>query len=479
MQPYDYDMIVIGGGAAGLTAAKTARGFGKRVVIVEERQLGGECTWRGCVPSKAAIKIAQIMHDAQNHAKYGLRLAPGSSVAFDTNKVMDHIRSVTDYVYQTHTPEMLHKDGIEVIFSSCTFVDPHTLSVSGRHIRAKKFVIATGSRPTVPPIPGLADGPYLTNRNLFELDALPASLMVIGGGAIGAEMASALNRLGVTITLIESGEHMLSQEDPELVAHVAAVMQEEGVALVTSTRVTKVTYTATSVTVTTVNAAGIEGSYTAERILIAVGRTANIEHLGLEHAGVGYTNKQIITDATMRTTAPHIYAAGDVAGPYLFSHVAWYQAVTAVRNAYVPFFKKKINYDSIIWVTFTAPEFARMGLTEEQARAQWGNGVEVYRCQYAEIDRGRIDGAHCMVKVVCNKRGKIVGASIVGPRAGELIHELQVTKVFNKRLDELQAVMHAYPSYSELIWKEARKAYLKKLLSNPVIRFITWVTRKS
>ncbi len=470
MSRFDYDVIVIGSGSGGLTAAKTARGFGKRVAIIEKmNRLGGECTWTGCVPSKALIRSAEIAYHINNVRAYGLKHVVNGAV--DTSEVMNHIRRVIHEVYQTHTPDQIEKLGIDVLFGSPKFLDRHHIRLGDKTLAAKKFIIAIGLSPFVPPIEGLDSVSYLTNETIFDLDRLPQSMMILGGGAIGAEIACAFNRLGVRVTIIEMRERILSKEDPELVAMLTGIMRDEGVSILTGMRAAQVSQHNNTITTACVDADGNKHDVQAEQLLIAVGRRPNIGGLDLERAGVQTTKRGIIVDATMRTTAKNIYACGDIVGPYLFSHMAWHQAVIATRNALIPFFKKRIDYRHTIWATFTSPELAAAGLTEEQAREKYGDTITIYRSSYADIDRAHTDRAtKGLVKIICDKKGRLVGMHILGARAGDIIHELQVTKVFGKRLADLQSIIHAYPTYAELLWHAAKKAYLDQLEKSIFVR---------
>lgn len=470
MARYTYDFLVIGGGGAGLVAAKFARSLGKKVLLIELDKLGGECTWTGCVPSKAIIKSGYAALIAQQLARYGV--ATTEPIAFDTTGVMAHVRSVVQEIYNTHTPESLRALGIDIEFGAPRFLSNHQIYINGKTISFAKAIITTGSHAFIPPIEGLKDVPYLTNKSLFALDSLPESIIITGGGPIGCEMASSLNRLGVKVTLIESHERLLMQEDPELVDRIQKLMRDEGVIIHTSWRANKVTRIGDTITFDCTDNAGKPHTIAAHAVLIAVGRRPNVAGLDLEKAGVAYTEKCITVDETLRTTAKNIWAAGDVVGPYLFSHVAFYQAHRATQNALLPFCRKKVSYDDVVWVTFTDPELANCGMTEPEARDKYGNTIRIYRREYT-FDRAVVDReSHGICKIICDKKGYILGAQILGTRSGEIIQELQAAKVFGKKFTELFKIMHAYPTYSEVIWHAANDAYVDKLKRNPFLRFI-------
>ncbi len=465
-----YDVAVIGAGSGGLTAVKTAHGFGKRVVLIErEDRLGGECTWTGCVPSKALIKAAQVAYHAQHLDRYGLK----GQVPIDASMVMDHVRTVVQEVYETHTPEKMRELGIDVLFGNASFLDNQHIQVGDQTIQASKIIICTGLSPFVPPIEGIDQVNYLTNETLFDLPELPRSMIILGGGPIGAEMASALNRLGVAVTMVEMQDRILSKEDPELVAMLSSIMRDEGVTILTNTQAVRVRQDEQVITVTCKDAAGQEQDVQAHALLVAVGRRPNMHGLNLERAGIETNKRGIVVDSTMRTTAKNIYAVGDVVGPYLFSHMAWHQAVIAVRNALIPLFKKRMDYRHVIWVTFTAPELAAAGLTELQAREQYGDTIRVYKKSYAEIDRGHTDRTmQGLAKFICDKKGRLLGIHILGARAGDIIHELQLAKVHGIRLADLNSIIHAYPTYSELAWHASKKAYVDRLQANILIKLL-------
>ena len=468
---YNYDVVIIGGGAGGLTAAKTAKGFGKKVCILEKAdRLGGECTWTGCVPSKAIIKTARVAHFTNNLSTYGLS---SDITELDTTKVMEHVGKTIQKVYRTHTPDQLKKEGIDVLFGPPSFIDAHHIMSGDKEISFNKAIICTGSSPFVPPIPGLKDIDFLTNENLWALQELPQSMIILGGGPIGCEMASAFARLGTAITIIEMNDRILPREDLEMIHLLNEQFEREGIELATNRTAKKVSEENGMVVVDTVDKDDNAYRYSAEKILVATGRKPNLEGLNLENAGVQSSKKGITVDCTLMTTASNIYACGDVVGPYLFSHMAWYQAVTAVRNAFIPIFKKRVDYENVIWVTFTAPELATAGLTEKAAREKYGEkGIHIFRFDYKDLDRAMTDETEFgLCKIICDTSYRIVGIHILGVGAGDIIHEAQLAKTKGMKLWEIQSVIHAYPTYSELIWKDAKLAFVRKLLNNPFINF--------
>lgn len=452
---FDYDLIVIGGGAAGFVSAKLAAGLGKKVALIEKNRLGGECTNYGCIPSKTLIRSANAVFHA--------RRIEGPTTAASSGTVMDHVRSIVKKVLDGHGAEVFERLGIRVLFGEPRFLDNHTLDVSGTTLTAKRFIISTGSSPFIPPIDGIDTVPFLTNDNVWDLDRLPPSMLILGGGPIGTELAQAFARLGTTTTIVEMGEQIMIREDKDLRDRLAGWLAAEGVIIRTGTKAVSVTSESGKIGLTVENTDHSRGSLLADAILVAVGRKANVDGLGLEQAGVKYSQKGIAVDEQLRSSAPNIYACGDVAGPYQFSHMAEYQARIAAQNAVLPV-TKRVNYDHYIWCTFTDPELAHAGLTEEEARDRSGDRLRVYTWQYADTDRGKTDGEEFGVaKFVCDDRYRILGAHILGPRAGELIHEAQILKTFGIPFYKLDSVIHVYPTFTDVVKQPAKLCYIDKV----------------
>jgi pyruvate/2-oxoglutarate dehydrogenase complex dihydrolipoamide dehydrogenase (E3) component len=465
-----YDIVIIGGGPAGLVASKLAAGLKRKVALIEKDKLGGECTITGCIPSKALIHSARCVYNASLLKQFGLKV---ETQELDTSLILEHVRDVVQEVYATHTPEILRKSSIDVYFDEPTFKDPYTMQVGNHTLRAKKFIIATGSRPFIPPLPGIDKVPYLTNRSLFALSTLPQSMIILGGGPIGIEMAQSLNRLGVKITVVEMADRILAKEDPELTTLLAEQFIAEGVLVKTSSKATKVIQNNGFITLSLVDKENSGTAIQAETLLIAVGRQPNVESLGLENIGVALTSKGIQVNAALQTTVPHIYACGDIVGPYQFSHMAEYQARIAVRNALFPWFKQRVDYTHKTWVTFSDPELATAGLSEQEARAAYGDSINIYRHSYDNTDRGKTDGVTTgLGKFICDRKGRILGATILGPRAGELIGEIQVGSYYNRRLGDLYTIIHPYPTYSDVITRAAKDAYIDSIKRNVLLRLL-------
>jgi len=475
MPQYDYDLIAIGAGAGGFVSSKFAAGLGKKVAMIEKGLLGGECTNRGCVPSKALIKAAAAAHQARHLRNYGL---DAGDLNISTRNVMQYVRGAVKKVYDSHPAAAFEKFGIDVLFGEPQFIDNHRISLGDKVLSAKKFMIATGSSAFIPPIEGLASVPYLSNENLFDLETLPPSMIVLGAGPIGMEMASALNHLGVAVTVVEMSERIMIREDEELAKLLAEKLAADGITILTGTTAVRAARKDGGITLTVEDAQKHRRELQAASILVAVGRKPNIEGMDLGKAGVAYTPKGITTDEYLRTTAKNTFACGDVVGPYQFSHMTEYQAVTAVRNAFLPF-RKKVNYDTVAWCTFTDPEFAHAGLTEHEARERHGDAISVYRYEYKNTDRGRTDLAEFgRAKFICDRRGRLLGAHILGERAGELIHEAQLLRHLNLSFTKIAPMIHIYPTFTDVVRQPAKLLYVDRLRNNPVLKLLAMVLGK-
>lgn len=465
-----YDLIVIGGGPVGLVASKLAAGLNRKVALIERDKLGGECTLTGCIPSKTLIHYAQVIHYARKAESLGIK---ADFTGLDTTFILEKIRQTVDEIYSTHTPDILCASGIDVLFGEPVFQDPFTLVLNNCTLRAKKYLIATGSRPLIPPIEGINNVSYLTNRNLFALSQLPQSMLILGGGPIGVELGQALHRLGTRVTIVELNDNILFKEDPELTAILREHLMQEGIILATGIKATKVVCNNGYISLACEDKENNKYDLQAEKLLVAVGRRPNIEGLGLESIGITADSKGIRVNSALQTAVSHIYACGDVIGPYQFSHMAEYQARIAVRNALFPLFKQHVDYRHKVWVTFTNPELATAGLNEQEARAQYGEDIKIYQQAYKETDRGKTDEALSgHAKFICDKKGYILGATILGARAGELIGEIQLGSYYKHKLGDLYFVIHPYPTYLEVIKHAAKRAYIDSIQSK---RWLSWV----
>lgn len=475
MMKYDYDLIVIGGGAGGFVSAKLANGLGKKTAIIEKSKLGGQCTWHGCIPSKALIKAGKVINDLKKMGDFGLRLKTPLSI--ETNNVMPYVRSIVNKVYNSHLPESFEETGINIISGEPSFADNHHIKINEKILSAENFMISTGSRAFIPPIDGINEVPYLINDTFFGLKVLPGSMIILGGGPIGIELAQALSRLGVNVTVVEMMDRILFREDKELGERLSEKLKNEGLNLLTGTKALKISMDR-KIKLKVENKEKQNYDISADSVLIAAGRVPNIEDLELEKAGVQYTKNGISTDNRLKTTASNIFACGDVVGPYQFSHIAEYQAVAAVTNMFLPV-RKSIDYRNIIWCTFTDPELAHAGLTEEEARSEYGDKIKIYRMGYDKIDRGKVDlTGEGIAKFICDGKYNLIGAHILGERAGEIIHEAQLAKTLGIPFNKIQSVIHAYPSYSDVLKQSAKLCYIDNLRNNFFIKTLKSILKK-
>ncbi len=432
-----YDMVIVGAGAAGLIAAGFAVKLGAKVALVEKDRIGGDCTWTGCVPSKALLKAAKIAHHIRTAAQYGIM---AQEPATDMAKVHDYLDAAIQHIYKPTAPETLRQRGMEVYLGTTCFLDRESIRVGDQTIQSKHFLIATGARPHIPPIRGLDGVPYFTYEHIFENKRLPRSMIVVGGGPVGAEISQGYQRLGCQVTIV--CETLLPKEDDDARQLLQKVFEREGIRFVRG-RADAAGKAGESIAIST-------GSEEArgELLLIACGRRPNVEGLDLERAGVQYSEKGITIDDRLRTTARNIYAAGDVAGGPQFSHFAGWQAFQAVRNALLPGGKSGFA-DIVPRITFTDPEVAHVGLAEEQARTKFGKEMIISKMELDRVDRAVCDNdRNGFIKIIARKDGAILGATIVAERAGETINEVAVAMKRGLTIQDIAGTIHAYPTYS-------------------------------
>jgi pyruvate/2-oxoglutarate dehydrogenase complex dihydrolipoamide dehydrogenase (E3) component len=445
----DYDLVVIGGGSAGLVAASAGAQLNAKVALVEkESRLGGDCLHYGCVPSKSLIHAGRVAHDVKNAALYGIEATIHD---IHIREALGHVHRVIDTIQEHDSTERFESLGVDVIYGDGQFVDLQTFTVNGRQLKARTFLVATGGRPSLPPIPGLKEAGYLTNLTVFDITTHPASLAVIGGGPIGCELGQAFARLGSQVTIIASRDHILPKEEAETAWVVQAQLEAEGIQILTETRAEAVTVEDGQKVIVTNRGDRLA----VDEILVATGRVPNVEGLNLQAAGVEVGKNGLLVNRKLQTSNPKIYAAGDVIGGYLFTHVAGYEAAVALQNAlFLP--TKNTDYRVIPWATFTEPELARVGLTEEQARKRYGDDLMVLRHGFDHVDRALAEGAGIgLAKFITRKNGEILGAHIVGPAAGELIHEVVLAMSYNLKVGALKSIIHVYPTLAEINSKTA------------------------
>jgi pyruvate/2-oxoglutarate dehydrogenase complex dihydrolipoamide dehydrogenase (E3) component len=445
MATFDYDLVILGGGSAGLTAAKVGRFFAKQVALVDKERLGGDCLYYGCVPSKALIKAARVMHEVQTSARWGLQL---SGLDVTLGAVNGRVQSAIQDVARIDSKENLNKMGVDVFLAGDEgggFVDEHTIDLGERRLTAKYVLICTGSRAAKADVPGLAQAGYLTNEDIFDLQNLPKRLCVIGGGPIGVEMAQAFRRLGSEVTVLQRGPHLIPRDDADMVAILERAFADERIAVCYDTEPAAVRVENGEKVIALKGAN--EGELRADDILVAVGRTPNIEMLKLENAGIRSTPRGIPVNDKLQTNVSHIYAAGEVVGGMQFTHFAGYQAAQATRNLFLPL-KLKFEPGVVPWVTFTDPEIGHAGLTEEEARKS-GKECNVVKFPYAELERAVTDQDPVgLMKFIIDGKRRVIGCHIAGNAAGEMINEVTLAMNNDLTVDKLIGSIHAYPTYS-------------------------------
>jgi len=465
------DICVIGAGSGGLSVAAGAAQLGAPTVLVEADRMGGDCLNVGCVPSKSLIAAAKHAHALRQGGPFGI--APAEP-RVDMRAVKRHIDQVIAGIAPHDSVERFEGLGVRVIEARARFTGPEEVEADGRRIRARRFVVATGSRPAVPPLPGLDDVPFFTNETIFDRRAQPEHLIVIGGGPIGMELAQAHRRLGSRVTVLERSA-ILPKDDPELADVVRRIAAAEGVDLREGVEVARVEPHGNGVAVVLAGEGG-EERVAGSDLLVATGRTANVEGLGLEAAGIDYTPRGIAVDRRLRTSNRRIYAIGDAAGGYQFTHAAGYEAGIVIRNALFRL-PAKANYDALPWVTYTDPELAQVGLTEAQARDRHGD-IRVLRWPFHENDRAQAERAtHGLVKVITRRNGRVLGAGIVGRHAGELIHTWVLAVGQRLKVGAVANMIAPYPTLGEVNKRAAGSYYAPTLFSDRTQKIVRFLAR--
>jgi pyruvate/2-oxoglutarate dehydrogenase complex dihydrolipoamide dehydrogenase (E3) component len=460
------DLLIIGAGSGGLSAAAGAVQMGADVTLLEAGEMGGDCLNYGCVPSKALLSAAKHAHAMTTGAEFGITpVAP----QVDYKRAKDYVREVIRGIAPVDSQERFEGLGVRVIREFGRFVDERTVEAGPYRIRARRIIIATGSRAVVPPIPGLGDVPYLTNETIFDLDERPAHLVILGGGPIGMEMAQAHIRLGSRVTVVDGGR-ALGKDDPELTAIVLKRLRAEGVEIIEGAKAERIT-AVDGVTLHLDDGETVTGSH----LLLAVGRKANVENLNLEIAGIEY-DRAVKVGLDLRTTNRRVYAVGDAAGRLQFTHVAGYHASTVIRPILFGL-PARTREDHIPWVTYTDPELAQVGLTEAQAKETHGDAVEVLRFEFEENDRARATGDHAGLIKVMVVKGRPVGASIAGPNAGELIGVWALALSKKLKIADIASMVMPYPTLSEVSKRAAGQYFVPRLFTDRVRRVVRLVQR--
>jgi pyruvate/2-oxoglutarate dehydrogenase complex dihydrolipoamide dehydrogenase (E3) component len=466
MAEFDFDMGVIGGGAAGLTTTAGAAQLGAKTILVEkETALGGDCLYFGCVPSKTLIRTAHVYHFMKNAEEFGLPSVDLPPV--DYRAVAKRIQSVISTIQKHDSVERFCSLGAKVAFGNPAFLDDHTIQLNGSKYTANKWTIATGSSPGIPPIEGLDKTSFITNKEIFSLDHLPKSMIVLGAGPIASEMAQAFSRLGTKVTVVQRSEQILSKEDKDMADDVMEVLSSEGVTFHLKASVIRTKDHGAEKEVLIKNEQGEEQSLKAETILVAMGRAPNIEGLNLEAAGIEPDRRGIRVDARMRTKQKHIYAAGDVTGAYQFTHAAGYEGGIVISNA-VFHLPRKANYTFLPWCTYTDPELASIGMNEKRAAAagiKYSVWTEAFKDNDRSLAEGEITGK---IKMILDEKEKPLGVQILGPQAGELLSEWVAVLNGKVKLSTLASAVHPYPTLGEINKRVAGTFFSPKIFSDRV-----------
>lgn len=449
------DICVIGAGSAGLSVAAAAAALGVEVVLIEKGLMGGDCLNYGCVPSKALLAAAKAAEAQDAGGRFGVR---NTGHEIDFARANDHVRRVIASIAPHDSQERFEGLGVTVLRGTAEFTGPDSVKAGETEIRARRFVVATGSSPLVPPIPGLDEVPFLTNETLFDLRERPEHLAIIGGGPIGLEMAQAHRRLGSKVTVFEA-QKALGRDDPQLAAVVLEKLRAEGIQILEETAVEKVAASGDGITVSAKAADGGLLEVMASHLLVAAGRSANVAGLGLDSAGIDHDRKGIKVSRSLRTTNRRVYAIGDVAGGPQFTHVAGHQAGLVIR-AILFRLPVSMNNDIVPWVTYTAPELGHVGLSEAAARARYGNRVKVLTADYAGNDRAQAEAETAgRLKLIAGPRGRLLGADVVGAQAGEIITLLSLALTKRMTMKDLAGFIAPYPTLGELVRRAAISYY--------------------
>jgi pyruvate/2-oxoglutarate dehydrogenase complex dihydrolipoamide dehydrogenase (E3) component len=466
MANYDYDIGVIGGGAGGLTVTAGAAQLGAKTLLVEkENELGGDCLHFGCVPSKTLIKSAHVYHLIKNSRKFGLPSMDLPPVDF--REISKRIRSVIATIQHHDSKERFCKLGARVEFGQPTFADEHSIRLNGNTFSAKTWVITTGSSPVAPPIKGLDQTPHITNKEIFYLDRLPESMIVLGGGPIGSEMSQAFCRLGTRVSVVDMAPQILVNEDPDMADLVRDVLSSEGVEFYLNSAIEEVNDLGSEKEVKIKTKEGNVLSLKAETVLLSLGRGPNTNGLGLDDIGVDYDHRGIKVDHRLRTNHKHIYAAGDINGGFQFTHAAGYEGGIVLSNA-IFHLPRKVDYTFMPWCTYTDPPLGSIGMNEKSAKAA-GINYTVWTEEFKDNDRSLAEGESIgRIKMILNEKEKPIGVQILGPHAGDLLAEWVAVLNGKVKLSTLAAAVHPYPTIGEINKKVAGTFFSPKIFSKKV-----------
>jgi pyruvate/2-oxoglutarate dehydrogenase complex dihydrolipoamide dehydrogenase (E3) component len=452
-----FDIVVIGGGTAGLVTASGCARLGRKVALIEREKLGGDCLWTGCVPTKALVATARLAHQMRHADAYGLE---PQSVRVTPKSVMDSMRAQRHAIEHHDDPEKFRALGIDVIFGSARLASRKEVEVDGRRLIAKDIVIATGTRTAVPPIDGLAENGFLDHVSFLNQDQFPASFLILGGGYIGIEFAQMFRRFGSEVAVVDTSGEIIKKEDAAVIERLRTILNNEGIEIRNRWEAKSVRAEAGKKIVRIENSLGETKELRVDEIFVASGRRANTDDLGLEKAGVKTNRSFIVADKYLQTSVPRIWACGDVHGGMLFTHVAAYEAVKLVRNMLFPG-RSAISYDNIPWGLYTDPEVGHIGMTEAEAKSAHGvENIRTYSVEMAEVDRAVVDRTTGgFVKIVCDKRGRILGAHALCANASTLIETLVLARQKKMTVAQLAGLVSPYPSLADALGKAASMYY--------------------
>jgi pyruvate/2-oxoglutarate dehydrogenase complex dihydrolipoamide dehydrogenase (E3) component len=448
-----FDVVVIGGGTAGLVTASGCARLGRRVALIEKEALGGDCLWTGCVPTKALVASARLAHQMRHAAQWGL---PAHEPALVARAVMDSMRGVRQVISRHDAAAKFRGLGIDVIEGQARLVSRSRVEVAGRTLEGRDIVIATGSRTAVPQIAGLQETGFIDHATFLDRNDFPATVLILGGGAIGVEFAQILQRFGSKATIVEMADQILSKEDADVSVRMREILREERIEIRTGWRVTAIAGKVARVE----SHLGEPREIPFDELFVASGRRGNVDDLGLDEQGVKTSGSYVAVDKYLQTSVPRIWACGDVHGGPQFTHAAAYEAVKLVRNMLFPG-RSAVSYDNVPWALYTDPEVAHLGMTEAEARAAVGEeNVRTYAVDMGDVDRAVVDRTpRGFTKIVCDRKGRILGAHIVSTNASTLIEQLVLARAKKARIGELAQLVAPYPSLADAIQKAAAQHY--------------------
>jgi pyruvate/2-oxoglutarate dehydrogenase complex dihydrolipoamide dehydrogenase (E3) component len=455
LSPVPYDVVVIGGGTAGLVTASGCARLGRRVALIERAALGGDCLWTGCVPTKALVASARLLHQLRHGDAYGLepmqpRITPRA--------IMESMRAARRDISRHDDPEKFRQLGIDVIEGTATLAAANVVDVAGRRLGARDVVLATGSRTAVPPVDGLEEHGYLDHVSFLDRDDFPRSLLILGGGPIGIEFAQLFRRFGCDVVVVEMLDEIISKEDADVIAAVRQILRDEGVDIRTGWGAKSVRVEEGKKVVRIETKSGQSTELRVDEIFVASGRRGNTDGLGLETLGVKMNRSYVAVDKYLQTSVPRLWACGDVHGGLQFTHVAAYEAVKLVRNLLFPG-KSAIGYEHVPWALYTDPEVGHIGMTEGEAREAVGD-VRIYKVEMDDVDRAVVDRtARGFVKFVCDGKGRILGAHALCTHASTLIEEIVLARKKGVKIGQLASLVSPYPSLADAVQKSAAAYY--------------------